>query len=230
MPLADLYRLIEEQLSARTRSLRTLVSHRSSIGWVNEQTFGGLLRTYLPQRCALGSGFVLAADGKKSKQGDVLIYNAQDHPVLFREGDLVVLPPEALLGVIEVKTRESEAFLKDALANIASYKELCPHVFSAIMFLEPPANWATAKSHLDAARDWDERPPDDRLPDHLTYLGSWTAHWATAQWTVQESGAHSLLLLLIALHLGAIGSSTLQAYTVDIESPLVETLDWSATP
>lgn len=228
MALQDLYRLIEDQLSARTKTLRTLVTHRSSIGWVNEQALGGLLRSYLPRKCALGSGFVLMADERQSKQGDVLIYNADDYPPLFREEDLVVICPEALLGVIEVKTQETEEFLKQALDNIASYKELCPSVFGAVLFLNPPAGWDTAKQHLESLQAKNQRPADALLPEHIAYLGKWTAQWDPGEsaWICQDTKDHTLLSLLNALLVRVAKTDVLKRYSVGIKSDLVATVSW----
>ena len=231
MSLEEFYGLLEQQLSAQTRALKTLVSHRSSIGWVNEQAFGGMLRNHLPKQCSLGSGFVLSPDGTKTSQGDVLIFDEAAHPVLFREGGLVVICPEALLGVIEIKTSSSKQFMKDAIANIASYKAVRP-CFGAVFVLQPPVNWDTAQGHLeDAWAEWAvaERPPFAHLPDVVTYLGKWTAHWKPTDksWICQDTKNLTLLSFLNTLLTEAISTLTLKKYMPDIESDLLATLDWS---
>jgi hypothetical protein len=60
------------------------------------------LRRHLPKSVEIGRGFIVAQHGV-SRQIDVLIYSA-DAPVLFKDGDLVFVTADAVLGIIEVKT------------------------------------------------------------------------------------------------------------------------------
>lgn len=77
-----------------------------------------MLRRHLPKSVEIGRGFIVSATGN-SGQIDVLIYSA-DAPVLFRDGDLVFVTPDAVLGVIEVKSNlTSQAALRKALHQLA---------------------------------------------------------------------------------------------------------------
>src|SRR5262245_37972369 len=66
----------------------------------------------------VGSGFAIQGTAN-SKQIDLLIYRA-DSPVLFRDGDLVVVPAAGLQAVIEVKTRLTSRNLRPALEHLAA--------------------------------------------------------------------------------------------------------------
>lgn len=78
-------------------------NHWQTDGEWKESVLRSVLRRYLPASVLIGRGFVLASD-QASHQLDILIYKAES-PVLFRDGDLVILTPDAVLGIIEVKTQ-----------------------------------------------------------------------------------------------------------------------------
>lgn len=227
MSLQELYTLMETQLSARSKTLATLVSHGTSIGTVNEIALGSLLRSYVPKRFEIGSGFVLSDDDTLSKQVDILIYNAQDFPPLFREDDLVVICPEALHAVIEIKTAEQRKFLEEALANIASSKKIKPDIFAAVLFLHPPAELETARKHfeeIEAAK----RPATNLLPQHISYLEKWTARWepASKSWLFDQSGENTLFVLLNTLLLHCAKSDVLERYATKTTFDRVGTAQW----
>ncbi len=74
-------------------------------------------RASLPDSARIGRGFIVTRHGA-STQCDILIYRS-DWPVLFREGDLVFVPPEAVLAVVEVKTRITVTKFRDAIRKLA---------------------------------------------------------------------------------------------------------------
>lgn len=61
-----------------------------------------MLRRILPPSLLIGRGFVVNREAA-STQVDILITDA-DRPTLFRDGDLLIVTPEAVRAVIEVKT------------------------------------------------------------------------------------------------------------------------------
>lgn len=81
-----------------------------------------VIRTFLtrnlPDSIKVGRGFVLTNDGP-TNQIDILIYKSTS-PVFFRDGDLVFLPPEAVLGVIEVKSKLTNVVFEQAIEKLAS--------------------------------------------------------------------------------------------------------------
>jgi hypothetical protein len=68
-----------------------------------------VLSNYLPNKFEVGTGFILHYDKKNeklvpSKQIDIIIYD-NNRPVIFREGDFVILNDFLVRGIIEVKTK-----------------------------------------------------------------------------------------------------------------------------
>ena len=94
--------LTDELYSIKDR-IRNLVKHWPTDGESKEAVLRSLLRKLLPESVIVGRGFIVASD-RSSTQIDVLIVDARK-PTLFRDGDLLIVTPDAVLGVIEVKTR-----------------------------------------------------------------------------------------------------------------------------
>jgi hypothetical protein len=72
----------------------------------------------LPETVRIGRGFVLTRQGPTT-QCDILLYKARS-PVLFRDGELVILTPDAVLGIIEVKTTTDRTVLETALGKFSA--------------------------------------------------------------------------------------------------------------
>ena len=110
-------------LSAELQSLQNRVqnfidgSHWLTDGEWKESVLRSMLRRHLPKSVEVGRGFIVSEHGN-SGQIDVLIYSAEV-PVLFRDGDLVFVTPDAVLGLIEVKSNlKSKAALCKALTQM----------------------------------------------------------------------------------------------------------------
>jgi hypothetical protein len=121
---AAYHRSITEELYSIKNRIRNLVQHWPTDGESKEVALRSLLRKHLPQSVTVGRGFIVTAD-QSSTQIDVLIVDASK-PTLFKDGDLLIVTPDAVLGVIEVKTElRSESLIADALIKLAKVEELC---------------------------------------------------------------------------------------------------------
>src|ERR1019366_9437842 len=76
-----------------------------------------VLRRHLGGSNVVGRGFVVGQAGA-SRQVDVLIFDASK-PVLFRDDDLAFVTPDAVIGMIEVKSRVTPATLGKAARKLA---------------------------------------------------------------------------------------------------------------
>jgi len=101
-----------ESLKDRIRNFIGL-EHLPTDGEWKESVLRSMLRRNLPERTKIGRGFVLTKDGPTT-QCDLLLYDSEA-PVLFRDGELVILTPDAVRGIIEVKTNTTTQILRDAL-------------------------------------------------------------------------------------------------------------------
>lgn len=96
-----------EQLLQRLLTLDKLMLSDNSVekGTICEQWFRSLLQDVLPLRFGLGWGHVSWGDEalEATSPLDVIIYDRHNHSPHFIEGSFVVVPPETLLAVVEVK-------------------------------------------------------------------------------------------------------------------------------
>ena len=83
-----------------------------------ESVIRSILKRHLPSHIGVGRGFVVNTH-QASTQIDVLLYD-KSKPILFQDGDFVLITPDSVKGAIEVKTKlwQSEK-LKDALSKLA---------------------------------------------------------------------------------------------------------------
>jgi hypothetical protein len=91
---------LSEEMDSQSRQIGNLIEHRATSGGYRETLLRRLLERHLPQRYHVATGFVHGC----SRQLDILIYDRMDQPVFFREGELVVVHPDAVRAVIECKT------------------------------------------------------------------------------------------------------------------------------
>ena len=97
------HRSLTEELYSIKDRIRNLVKHWSTDGESKEVALRSLLRRHLPESVIVGRGFIVTPD-TSSTQIDVLVVDA-NKPTLFKDGDLLIVTPDAVLGVIEVKTQ-----------------------------------------------------------------------------------------------------------------------------
>jgi len=113
--------LLGESFSSRIDLLAQIIkgAHYPSLGSYKERILSETIRNYLPRSLEVGTGFVLFPHEDDqpheyfdplnqsafaiSRQCDILIFDANMYPPVFRDKDFVVLRPESVRAVIEVK-------------------------------------------------------------------------------------------------------------------------------
>ena len=114
---------LTKETDALKNRVRFLIEdrHWQTDGEWKESVIRQILRRYLPSSVTVGRGFVIAA-GLSSNQIDVLIFDSSK-PVLFRDGDLVFVTPDAVLGAIEVKSRTTPGGFAEAARKLGENME-----------------------------------------------------------------------------------------------------------
>ncbi len=110
---------IAEEFDAVKNRVRNLIGdvHWPSDGAAKESILRDVLRRHLPATVGVGTGFAVDSN-KCSGQIDVLLYDTSK-PVLYRDGDFICITPDAVRGVIEVKTKiRSRTELRPALGQL----------------------------------------------------------------------------------------------------------------
>jgi hypothetical protein len=115
MDLPSVVRTISARLDAELQGTSD-IKHRASKGRVREALLmGQVLQRILPETVGVAHGAEIAcSDGSTSGECDLVVYD-RDLPPLYRAEGFTVLPIEAVLGIIEVKSFLDRRALIDAV-------------------------------------------------------------------------------------------------------------------
>lgn len=107
MSLRDYHISITDELKAVSKRVRSLVRHWGEDGRHHEAVLRNVIMKFLPERYSIGTGFVIKpteirGEHTPSKQIDLIIYDT-NFPIFFKEGDFVIITPDAVKGIIQVK-------------------------------------------------------------------------------------------------------------------------------
>lgn len=112
-----------EALRDRVRNFSVGSPHWLTDGEWKESVLRSVLRGYLPAQIEPARGFVVTRE-RGTGQIDVLLYD-NTKPVLFRNGDLVFVTPDAAVGLVEVKSKITDRHgLREALKSLADDAEI----------------------------------------------------------------------------------------------------------
>lgn len=118
--LAGLHQDIETQLSIARRSF----GHPGTKGDATEGVWLQLLQRYLPQRYQAASAHVVDSTGAFSEQIDVVVFDRQYSPFIFRHGEQLIIPAESVYAVFEAKQSINAAMIAYAQVKVASVRDL----------------------------------------------------------------------------------------------------------
>jgi len=134
-------RSITDELNVTKNRVRQLVNHWPTDGHFKEAVLRHFLRRYLPESVLIGTGFVVNHFGP-SGEIDILVVD-KEMPTLFKDGELLIVTPESVRAVIEVKTRlSSPSEIKEAVLQLAVRKAVvarhvqCQNVWAGLLVYE----------------------------------------------------------------------------------------------
>ena len=99
-------------------------SHPVSRGDASEQVWRKLLKNYLPRRYKVARGQVIDSQGKSSEQIDVIVFDRQYTPFVFRHEGQIFVPAESVYAVFEVKQVINAVHVRAARKKAASVRRL----------------------------------------------------------------------------------------------------------
>lgn len=116
----DYHKSIANELKATKDRIRNLIGRRHwlSDGEHKEAVLRKILRNQISESARVGKGFVCFKDDTSS-QIDILITRT-DKPNLFRDGELTLVTPDAVLSIVEVKTAlRDRSAIHDAIVKLS---------------------------------------------------------------------------------------------------------------
>ncbi len=170
--------LIKDEFFTKINRVKLFTKHAPSIGFGNEEILRNFLKTHIPDRFAVGTGFIYLDNNNVSRQCDLLIYDKVNYAPFFKEGDFIIIHPEAVATVVEVKTTLSKKELYDSIENIRSVKEVAQKAreqgirchISGFSFI-----FTTKKQKLTTVKNWLQSYPEplshELCIDMITILG-----------------------------------------------------------
>lgn len=172
--LGSLRHLVDEMV-AQSKRVAEYTRDRSATGLHRERIVESFVRRIAPKSFSIGSGFIYGAS-ESSKQIDILVYDTMNFAPLFDEGGYVVVLPESVVEVIEVKSSLDKDQLYGAIDNILSATRLNPRIQGSIFSFDGMSR-ETAYGHID---DFIEANKKDQsliplLPKSLVVLNKWVA-------------------------------------------------------
>lgn len=134
--------MIGTEFASRVDRLAQIIgtSHEHSVGSYKESLLRKLIAEFIPKRYSVGTGFVVFTreselndknsdnidlwnlkEHRVSKQLDIVVFDDYNFPPILRDGDFVVLRPEAVRVVIEVKGYLSKEGVNDAITGFIDF-------------------------------------------------------------------------------------------------------------
>ncbi|MDA8239282.1 MAG: hypothetical protein M0Z67_02800 [Nitrospiraceae bacterium] len=120
----EYHKSIAEELRSTKDRIRNLIgaAHWQSDGEHKEAVLRKTLRLHLPETLHVGKGFVCCHD-RTSSQTDILVTD-RNKPTLFKDGELVLVTPDSVDAVIEVKTSLDGNAIEDVITKLADNVEM----------------------------------------------------------------------------------------------------------
>jgi hypothetical protein len=157
---------VSRRLQEEVDTFNKLIGHAGEQGKENEQSLVRLMERLLPRSLGIGSGVVIDADGSRSKQADIVIYDSINQPTILAQTSQMLFPVENVFMVIEVKTTLGDEEIEDcaekklALDNLAPRGDRPPPAFCVLAY---HAEASSAKTLATNVRKVDEAGRPDLL-------------------------------------------------------------------
>lgn len=123
----SLSRLLEglhDDIQQRLKTSRESFAHSPTKGDASERVWLTLLQTYLPQRYQAESAHVVDSHGNFSQQIDVVIFDRQYSPFIFKYEGQIIIPAESVYAVFECKQTLNAEHVAYAQQKVASVRRL----------------------------------------------------------------------------------------------------------
>jgi hypothetical protein len=117
------YKKLADHLKRELDGTARSFNHKGLLGRYNEHSLGAILQRHLSHRFEVTTGEVIAADENNSREIDIIIYDKiYCRPI--NDGDISLIPIEAVSEILSVKTTVQRGDIQDAVDNIESVRKL----------------------------------------------------------------------------------------------------------
>lgn len=166
---------VAQQLHSRIQQAKVFITkHNATTGALAEAVLREFLQEHLPRGVSVEEGFIIDAKGGLSKQCDIIIYDSHHYAPFYRAGQVVVLPAEAVIAVIEVKTSITRPRFHDVIKYFASFKRIEGDFRTYLFLYDAPeiqliSRWFQSYRHTGQYQAFDH-DTFQLLPDEIVGL------------------------------------------------------------
>ena len=115
---------LHDEIEGRLAIARKTMAHPVAKGDASEEVWLELFRTYLPQRYQAAKAFVVDSTGAFSEQIDVLVFDRQYTPFIFKYNGQTIVPAEGVYAAFEAKQTVNADLVRYAQKKVASVRGL----------------------------------------------------------------------------------------------------------
>lgn len=115
---------LHDDIQQRLETIRKTIAHPGTKGDASEGVWNELFNKYLPERYQADKAHVVDSEGTFSQQIDVVIYDRQYSPFIFRYEGQIVIPAESVYAVFEAKQSANLTHVKYAQEKVRSVRAL----------------------------------------------------------------------------------------------------------
>jgi hypothetical protein len=115
---------LHEDIQHRLATARRTFAHPGTKGTASENVWRDLLQTYLPRRYQSETAHVVDSQGTFSEQIDVVVFDRQYSPFIFRYEDQTIIPAESVYAAFETKQTINAGHVAYAQEKVESVRRL----------------------------------------------------------------------------------------------------------
>lgn len=118
--LNDVFNSLETSLNS---DMDIRIEHNLEDGKYREYLIKNILNKIVPKKYSITNGFIIDSDNNRTEEMDIIIYDSNYVPPFFDE-TYTIVPIEAVVAIIQVKTTLTKKQLNEAMKNINSIDKL----------------------------------------------------------------------------------------------------------
>lgn len=122
--LKELFTNLNNDVNQRLETTRRSFAQPSTTGDASENVWLKILNTYLPKRYRAAKAHVVDSEDAFSEQIDVVVYDEQYSPLIFRYEGQTIIPAESVYAAFEVKQTLNTKHVGYACQKVASVRRL----------------------------------------------------------------------------------------------------------
>lgn len=122
--LSTLLASLHDDIQLRLGTARKAFHHPGAKGDASEGVWIDMLDTYLPKRYQAAQAFVVDSLGNFSEQIDVVVFDRQYSPFIFKFDEQIIVPAESVYAVFEAKQTATAELVAYAQRKVTSVRKL----------------------------------------------------------------------------------------------------------